>query len=187
MRDSRIDVLRGLALLMIFVDHIPGNRLSLITLRNFGFSDAAEIFVLLAGLSSTFAYGRIFQRDGANIGLRRIGLRLARLYLFQIALLLTTLAVVMAWNARYHLQPILLRPMLDAPATVVRRIATRPLIQAMPTAANTPPWSSNDAGRSMPNRMLVTSTAIGGAKNHGTALRRRASRKPASAPTNPHR
>jgi hypothetical protein len=40
-RDPRIDVLRGLALLMIFVDHIPGNVLSLITLRNFGFSDAA--------------------------------------------------------------------------------------------------------------------------------------------------
>ena len=44
------DVFRGLALLMIFIDHIPGNVLSLIAKisRNFGFSDAAEIFVLLA-------------------------------------------------------------------------------------------------------------------------------------------
>jgi OpgC protein len=46
-RDPRIDVLRGMALLMIFVDHIPGNVLSLVTLHNFGFSDAAEVFVLL--------------------------------------------------------------------------------------------------------------------------------------------
>src|SRR6266487_3160746 len=59
-RDPRIDVLRGLALLMIFVDHVPDNLLSLITLRNFGFSDAAEVFVLLAGFSSMLAYGRIF-------------------------------------------------------------------------------------------------------------------------------
>ncbi|HVR55249.1 MAG TPA: OpgC domain-containing protein, partial [Pseudolabrys sp.] len=35
-RDPRIDVVRGMALLMIFVDHIPGNALGLATLRNFG-------------------------------------------------------------------------------------------------------------------------------------------------------
>ena len=58
-RDPRIDVLRGVALMMIFADHLPGNPLSLITLRNFGFSDAAEVFVLLAGFSSMLAYGRI--------------------------------------------------------------------------------------------------------------------------------
>jgi hypothetical protein len=40
-RDPRIDVLRGIALLMIFVDHIPANTLGLVTLHNFGFSDAA--------------------------------------------------------------------------------------------------------------------------------------------------
>jgi hypothetical protein len=37
---------------MIFVDHIPGNVLSLVTLHNFGFSDAAEVFVLLAGIDA---------------------------------------------------------------------------------------------------------------------------------------
>jgi hypothetical protein len=71
-RDPRIDVLRGIALLMIFVDHIPGNTLGLVTLHNFGFADAAEVFVLLAGMSSMFAYGRVFERDGALGGLRRI-------------------------------------------------------------------------------------------------------------------
>src|SRR5665213_1304563 len=70
-RDSRVDVLRGLALLMIFIDHVPGNLLSLVTLRNFGFADAAELFVLLAGFASMAAYGRIFSRDGIVPGLRR--------------------------------------------------------------------------------------------------------------------
>jgi hypothetical protein len=114
-RDPRIDVLRGLALFMIFVDHIPDNLLGFITLRNFGFSDAAEVFVLLAGFSSMLAYGRIFQRDGARSGLRRIALRLARLYLFQIGLLLTTFAVALIWTTHFQLQPTILRPIREAP------------------------------------------------------------------------
>ena len=47
-RDYRIDFFRGLALISIFVNHIPGNFYSNFTHRNFGLSDAAELFVLLA-------------------------------------------------------------------------------------------------------------------------------------------
>jgi hypothetical protein len=116
-RDPRVDVFRGLALLMIFVDHIPNNTLSLVTIRNFGFSDAAEIFVLLAGFSSMLAYGGVFDRDGANSGLRRILLRLGRLYLFQVGLLLTTLGVVLIWTTHYQMQPTIVAPILNAPVT----------------------------------------------------------------------
>jgi hypothetical protein len=94
-RDPRIDILRGVALLMIFVDHIPADWLNRITLHNFGFSDAAELFVLLAGMSSTLAYGKIFDRDGMQPALRRILLRCGRIYLFQIGLLLSTRGVVL--------------------------------------------------------------------------------------------
>lgn len=55
-RDHRIDFLRGLALVMIFVNHIPGNMLGNLTNRNLGFSDSAEIFVLLAGFAAAMAY-----------------------------------------------------------------------------------------------------------------------------------
>jgi OpgC protein len=41
-RDARVDFFRGLALVFIFVDHIPGNALGHFTLRNFGFADAAD-------------------------------------------------------------------------------------------------------------------------------------------------
>src|SRR5258708_3786859 len=114
-RDPRVDVFRGLALLMIFVDHIPNNTLSLVTIRNFGFSDAAEIFVLLAGFSSMLAYGGVFEREGTNSGLRRIFLRLGRLYLFQVGLLLTTLGVVLIWTTYYQQQPRIVAPILNAP------------------------------------------------------------------------
>jgi hypothetical protein len=110
-------VLRGIALLMIFIDHIPDNSLGLVTMHNFGFSDAAEVFVLLAGFSSMLAYGRTFERDGASRGLRKIVLRLARLYLFQTGLLLTTLGVVLVWTTHFHQQPTIVAPILNAPVT----------------------------------------------------------------------
>ncbi|WP_291173137.1 OpgC domain-containing protein [Hyphomicrobium sp.] len=39
---------------MIFVNHIPGLDYSLVTLRNYAISDAAELFVFLAGCSLAF-------------------------------------------------------------------------------------------------------------------------------------
>jgi hypothetical protein len=128
-RDPRIDVLRGIALLMIFVDHIPGNTLGSVTLRNFGFSDAAEVFVLLAGMSAVLAFGRVFEREGARSGLRRIVLRLVRIYLFQIGLLLTTLAIVLMWTTYHQLQPTLVAPILNAPMSGIVRGFT---LQAVP-------------------------------------------------------
>ncbi|RVA11696.1 hypothetical protein EN932_15035, partial [Mesorhizobium sp. M7A.F.Ca.US.002.01.1.1] len=46
-RDTRIDVIRALALLTIYVDHVPGTAFEYLTYKNFGFSDAAEVFVLI--------------------------------------------------------------------------------------------------------------------------------------------
>lgn len=56
-RIQTIDFWRGVALATIFVNHIPGNIFEQFTPRNFGFSDASEIFVLLAGIATAFAYG----------------------------------------------------------------------------------------------------------------------------------
>ena len=102
-RDPRIDLLRGFALVTIFIDHVPGNPLNALTMRNFGFADAAELFVILAGVSAMSAYGRAFERDGARSGLRRVLSRCLRIYLFQIGLLLVTLALARQWGE--HLGP----------------------------------------------------------------------------------
>ena len=48
-RDLRLDLLRGLGLWMIFLDHIPNDVVAWLTLRNYGFSDAAEFFVFISG------------------------------------------------------------------------------------------------------------------------------------------
>ena len=51
---NAIDFWRGVALVMIFVNHIPGLAYSFLTLRQFAISDAAELFVFLAGCSLAF-------------------------------------------------------------------------------------------------------------------------------------
>jgi hypothetical protein len=113
-RDPRVDVARGAALLMIFIDHMPGNPISFLTMHNFGFSDAAEVFVLLAGVSSMMAYGKLFARDGAWAGLRRVWARCVRIYAAQILLLLITLALVRWWTFTFGLKPTIIAPLLDA-------------------------------------------------------------------------
>jgi hypothetical protein len=107
--------MRGLALLMIFVDHTPADPLNRVTMHNFGFCDAAEVFGLLAGMSSMLAYGKSFQRDGLVAGTRKMVLRCANIYLCQVGLLLTTIAVVLVWSHFYHLTPKIIAPILDAP------------------------------------------------------------------------
>jgi hypothetical protein len=86
-RDLRIDFFRGLALICIFVDHVPGNKFAALTLRNFGLSDASELFVLLAGFSAALAYGGTIQRDGWGPGISRIGRRIGELYAAHLLLL----------------------------------------------------------------------------------------------------
>ena len=46
---NEIDFWRGLALVSIFINHIPGIYYENFTHRNIGFSDSAELFVFLAG------------------------------------------------------------------------------------------------------------------------------------------
>ena len=97
-RDYRVDFWRGVALAMIFINHIPGNVFENYTSRNFGFSDAAELFVLLAGFASAFAYAPLFfagHRLVASIkAWRRAGV------LVLVHILLSTMAFgLFAWAA----------------------------------------------------------------------------------------
>lgn len=63
-RDLRLDVCRGIALWFIFLDHIPDNVCSWLTMRHYGFSDATEVFMFVSGVTCALAYGRIQRCDG---------------------------------------------------------------------------------------------------------------------------
>ena len=98
-RDPRIDFFRGLALIFIFWDHVPHNPLGQITLRNFGFSDAAEVFVFLAGYAAVLAYGKILQRDGYWFATLKILRRTWVLYVVHIFLLAMLMGIVFFANS----------------------------------------------------------------------------------------
>jgi hypothetical protein len=79
-RDLRLDFFRGLSLWFIFLDHVPSNVVAWITVRNFGFSDASEIFVFISGYTASFVYGRLMQERGFIIGAARIWRRAWQIY-----------------------------------------------------------------------------------------------------------
>ena len=85
-RDLRLDLFRGLALWFIFIDHVPDNIVSWFTVRNYGFSDATEIFVFISGYTAVIAYSRMMARDGWPIAAARIYRRVWQLYVAHILL-----------------------------------------------------------------------------------------------------
>jgi len=71
-RDVRLDLFRGLANWAIFLDHIPHEVLSWITVKNYGFSDAADLFVFISGYTAAFVFGRVMiERGGVEAGKTR--------------------------------------------------------------------------------------------------------------------
>jgi hypothetical protein len=101
-RDPRIDACRGIALWWIFLDHIPNNIGSWLTLRNYGFSDAAEVFMFISGVTCALAYDRARRCEGWSGVIRR---SLRRGWDIYAAFLLLTLAcAIMVYLAgRDHL------------------------------------------------------------------------------------
>jgi hypothetical protein len=100
-RDIRLDLFRGLALWFIFVDHVPTNVVSWLTVRNYGFSDATEIFVFISGYTAVIAYARMMQREGWVRAAARVYRRVWQLYVAHILLFVAfTAQVVWASIAR---------------------------------------------------------------------------------------
>lgn len=95
-RDGRIDVLRGLALVMIFINHVPGTAFEHLTNRNFGFSDAAEAFVMISGISAALAYSDGMARGPLWPGIAKIWRRAWTLYLVHLFLSFWAIAIVFA-------------------------------------------------------------------------------------------
>ena len=87
-RDLRLDLFRGVGLWMIFLDHIPHDVVSWLTLRNYGFSDAAEFFVFISGYLAGFIYGPIIRAGYFLAALKRLWKRAAEMYVAHIMLFL---------------------------------------------------------------------------------------------------
>ena len=93
-RDLRLDLFRGIALWLIFLDHIPSNIVSWITIRNYGFSDATEIFVFISGYTAAFVYGRAMNERGVVVASARMLKRAWQVYVAHIFLFVIYMAEI---------------------------------------------------------------------------------------------
>jgi len=93
-RDLRLDLFRGIALWLIFLDHIPSNLVAWGTLRNYGFSDATEIFVFVSGYTAAFVYGKEMRERGFIIAGARILRRTWQIYVAHVFLFAIYLAEI---------------------------------------------------------------------------------------------
>jgi hypothetical protein len=85
-RDLRLDLFRGIALWLIFLDHIPTNIVNWITIRNYGFSDATEIFIFISGYTAAFVYSKAMRERGIVVAGARILRRAWQIYVAHIFL-----------------------------------------------------------------------------------------------------
>ncbi|MDA9421188.1 MULTISPECIES: OpgC domain-containing protein [Bradyrhizobium] len=93
-RDLRLDLFRGVANWAIFLDHIPDNVVNWVTTRNYGFSDAADLFVFISGYTASFVYARMMLERGFIVGATRLTKRVWQLYVAHIILFVIYIASI---------------------------------------------------------------------------------------------
>ncbi len=127
-RDTRIDVFRALALLTIFINHVPGTVYEHLTHKNLGFSDSAEAFVLISGIAVGLAYGSKFETGNRFLITLKAWRRAATLYSAHILTTVATLAIFCAaglyLNRPEFMSFINIGPLMDQPAEALIGLAT---------------------------------------------------------------
>jgi hypothetical protein len=93
-RDLRLDMVRGIGQWMVFLDHVPYDIVSWLTLRNYGFSDAAEFFVFISGYTAGFVYGPAVANGQFLSATKRLLKRAWQLYVAHIFLFLFFVAQI---------------------------------------------------------------------------------------------
>ena len=92
--DPRIDLLRGFANWYLFLDHIPHNVVNLLTLRNFGFAGATDVFVFVAGYAATVFFGKMALDRGFVVTTTRIFRRTWQLYAAYVVLFVVYIDII---------------------------------------------------------------------------------------------
>lgn len=93
-RDLRLDFFRGLALLFIFIDHIPENLLGYFTVQAVQLFDAAEVFIFISGYTAALVYGRILIAQGPLYATARVYGRAWQLYVAHVFLFVLFIAEI---------------------------------------------------------------------------------------------
>lgn len=129
-RELRLDLFRGLALWLIFIDHVSPDLLTWFTIRNYGLSDAAEIFIFISGYTAALVYGRVLRETGIVVATARILRRVWQIYAAHLLLFLVLMAEIAFVTAlsqkQFYLQEMGVTAFFDDPgATVIQTLLLR--------------------------------------------------------------
>jgi hypothetical protein len=105
-RDLRLDFFRGIGQWMVFLDHIPFDVVNWLTFRNYGFSDAAELFVFISGYTAGFVYGPAMREGRIFAATARLLKRVWQLYVAHVFLFVFFIAYI-AQTAEHYDNPML--------------------------------------------------------------------------------
>jgi hypothetical protein len=103
-RDLRIDFARGLANWFMLLDHIPNNIVNLLTMRNFGFSGAIDLFAFASGYGAALLFGSMMVERGFVIAASRILKRAWQLYAAHLVLFVIYMNAI-SWVAAQYAAP----------------------------------------------------------------------------------
>jgi hypothetical protein len=106
-RDTRLDLFLGIANWFIFLDHIPHNVMNLITVRNYGFSGAADIFIFIAGYTAAIMFGKMMLERGFIVGATRLFKRVWQLYVAYVLLFVIYIVTIADVATRYAVPDII--------------------------------------------------------------------------------
>src|SRR4030081_4115514 len=92
--DLRPSLLLGIAAWFLFLDHVPHNAVSALTMRNFGFSGATDLFVFVGGYTAAILYGKMMLERGFVVSATRIFRRVWQLYAAYVVLFVIYIVVI---------------------------------------------------------------------------------------------
>lgn len=103
-QDLRINFARGLANCFLLLDHIPNNAVNLLTMRNFGFSGAVDLFAFASGYGTALLFGSMMLDRGFVIAASRILKRAWHLYAAHLVLFVVYINAI-SWVAQRYAAP----------------------------------------------------------------------------------
>ncbi|UGA43962.1 OpgC domain-containing protein [Bradyrhizobium quebecense] len=118
-RELRLDLFRGLALWLIFIDHVSPDLLAWFTIRSYGFSDAAEIFIFISGYTAALVHGRAMLEAGFVIATARILRRVWQIYAAHVLLFAFLVAevsyIAISLNRPFYAEEMTITDFLNQP------------------------------------------------------------------------
>jgi hypothetical protein len=105
-RNISLDFFRGVANLAIFLDCIPRNVANWVTTKNYGSSDATDLFVSISGYTAAFVYARMMVERGLIFAVTRMFKRVRQLYVTHIILIVSYIAAVSYVATTYNVSDI---------------------------------------------------------------------------------